>query len=1589
MSVLVTRVNLNAGLVELWVNIDDGRKHIYEQMTEDIQNPERGFNGAEGKRGDFCLVCISDVWHRARIVSKENGNYNVFLIDQGQKHLTTDRSLAWGKTDSFVLPPEIESCILANVLVAENEQERAERFLKSFPGKTMEALVQDLLPRDRIIVLDVPAVSLEMCEAGLATKIPADEFENLMRKCQENDVNSSRVQYLYPALLTNTHEYVTVTEATHPHHLCCRLLIFSRALEMLSDEIQQHYEESSHSAEAGPRASGEPCAARGSDGRWKRSVLRESVAAAAGGLVEVTHVDQGKTELVPVDHVKPLHEKFLAMPVVTYPCRLDGVKESGGGWTTAQMDYLRSLILHQNLLATFSHPVTSGDVYGVTLYANDAACVNSCFVEKAPPGPGDAIPPLFLHPNVKTTTRVQQTLPNTKTQMTNGRKDAVFSNGAKNGSDGRLHRSRGSAGFLSEEPTGGDSAFAVGSRLGVKVTCVENPLQFWCQTAETSASLRRLMQNLQSHYAFAHPQPIVESICVARDPDDGMWYRARIMAGPRSPVVGVRFIDYGHVQKVPLRDVRPIDPAFLRLSAQAFQCSVLGGRSPGDGPDSALAGLQESRRLVRSPEVELRCVVKAVTLDEEGLPLNVVDIETPPDGAGTPPALKCAREEERIAPGDAYNHSTHGVEVGGRETVSVTSCSNINHFYCNLEKNSQLLSKVNENIRQFVAQGRCGRRLPGPDSVCVAKYPNNQWYRGRVVETSPQIKVHFVDYGDTLVVKEADILAFPDGAAFARSAPVLAVLLGLAGVPQDAPQEVNLWFAHRAVDRTFTASVVARGGDGRLAVELFDGTVSVNAAVREMLERTGGAAPNKRQHDGSGPASQSGRSFLPQEVGSVCGEGGCEEDRPDGEVSDVFIQEDQAPFKAQHKEKVDVILGRSCSPLEPEVKQPSLQTSSEGNLKYKWPDFSPEQTREVFASCIVGPLYFWCQFAATQELTSISRLAQEAGQSLGDLAFSTPLDPGSLCLALFPDDDQWYRAQVMHRNDNELHVVFIDYGNEAGVDVKNVRPLTGALLERPPQAFLCSLDGFEESQGSWDDGVYDFFFNLLVDEPLRVTVFNIQDHRETAFPQYSVQIECEKTNVYEAVKKYWSPFGKKLALQEDPVTENVLQRSQSLSTGNGNTHRDVNQNISKAQTEVFASCIVEPSFFWCQYANTEDLDEITKLCQEAGRSPLDTNFLTTLVPGSLCLALFSSDNQWYRAQVMDGQDGSLHMVFLDYGNEADVDVKDVRSLPQALLDVAPQALLCSLGGFDDSRGSWDDAVYDDFYNLLVNKPLKLSVLKIEKHLETALPQHQVEIECEGENINEMMKKYWMPLSKQGIPEESPDADTFTQDGQTDSSQTHSSDSKEKTKAVTYKQPNFSRNKKENVYASCIVGPCFFWCQYAENLGEISQLCQEAGRTRPDGSEEAAAPGFPCLALFSGDGQWYRAQVMERRDTKVHVVFMDYGNEADVEVKCLRPLPPGLLGSSPPQAFLCCLDGLDEPKDCWRDDVCDDFYSLLVDKLLRVTVIDAKTHPEIEVPQYSVQVEFKDAMIGKWLDVNTLMEMRARQKNLPRCTSPAG
>uniref|UniRef100_A0A672G8R3 Tudor domain-containing protein n=1 Tax=Salarias fasciatus TaxID=181472 RepID=A0A672G8R3_SALFA len=1378
--VVITRVNLNpaCGLVQLWVSMEDEHKHSYQK----IQTPERRFSGPEGKPEDLCLVCISDTWHRARIVSVQNKTCSVFLIDQGKLHDTTKEALAWAPKESFVQPPEIESCILTNVLsVGSSWSEKATEYLLSLPGKKFIGVVEDVVMPDRIILLDIPIVSTHILGLGVLEKIPAEEFKCLVQKnlhllkegtskelclTREHSLNldgqlDEHDLSFYPELSTGVYETVEVTEVTEEVKVFCRLLIFSKAVKVMSEQLQ-HQHKANWNFEQQLPTYGNICAAQGTDGKWHRSLLKQNMDS-SDGLVEVFHVDEGKTEFIPSEDIRPLLGKFLKMPVVTYLCYLSEVEEKSRKWTADEVDSLKSVLLGQKVVARFDHHRIPENAYDVTLYTADDTCVNTCFTEKI----GCILPSKSVqesndqntfHVSLVSSLKEQPVVDSQSEILVNdglaietlssredpvvidSTEDEITSDPSMEATSDHLdsldNNEHPSTGFLSEQQNVCDNALTVGTSVGVKFSHVGSPQKFLSQVMGNEHSFTRFIQELQKYYTSVHPQPLVESVFVASNPDDSMQHRAKIIANTHSPVEDFRLLKYGQVQKIPLQDVRPIDPALSQLNAESMKRRLLTLTNPAPTQPCAVthsdAPLTEFRKCVDlgvSSETGLNRVVNEVETDEESLPLNSVDIETASHSASKSLSQKCVQPEAHmqvptLVPSQSSTFSRDNIEVGGKEKVYITSSEAVNHFYCQLDRDSHLYDKVNEDIAKLSGQPLCADQTLRLNSPCLAKGPDNKWHRGQVTEMSPKLKVHFLDFGDTLIMNESDVRPLPPQASVSLTTPALAIPLGLSGIPTNVPQEVNQWFADHAIGEEFSILVVAIGENGKLIVELFE--ESVNDMIRKKIAQT-----------------------KPTRISTYSNQTDLQHDS-----SKLMTKPNEVPTKTTPRKLSG--LNTECSPESGQMNSKSVSVCSNVSMcTYTRPNMDQKKIADAYATCIDGPNYFWCQ-TNTEDLLTVSVHAEMAEIAQQDVSLGT-LKPGSPCLALSSSDNQWYRAQVIQTTDHTLKVLFVDYGNESNVDIGNARPLPESLLKAAPQAFLCSLNGFDESTGSWNDEAYDDFYNLLVDKPLQVAVVCSGTNSELAVPQYAVQIECDGTDINALMQKYWRSSLKEhandaVAQTETSLHDNLLQGSQTQSKATQEcvSKENVNTGIYKEprisrNMAVYASCISEPHFFWCQHTNTEDLNKVTELAQEAGQAQQDTRFPETLGPGSPCLALFSSDNRWYRAQVIQRVEGVFHVVFIDYGNEVEVGINSVRSVPQTLLEIAPLAFLCGLNGFEKSKGSWADEVYDDFYSLLVDKTLGVTVHTMEHNSEASVPQYSVDVECEGVAVNTLMSKYWKEL----------------------------------------------------------------------------------------------------------------------------------------------------------------------------------------------------------------------------------------------------
>ncbi|KAM4625267.1 tudor domain-containing 6-like [Polymixia lowei] len=538
LSVLIKRVKLSpsGGFVELWINIHGEQKSVYEKTRE-------------------------------KTVSVRSQS-DVLLLDERQAHITTKSTLALGQNDRFLLPPEMESCVLANVLSIERKwSEKAAKFLKSLLGKRFNGSVQDVLMPNRTILLDIPVVSRYMCMVGFAKKIGKGQFKCLVlsslhspkgEACvvcptkQEQKLENQFEQYFYPELLTGLFETVEVTEVTDKLHIFCKLSIFSKELKKLSEQIQRYYEDGSSIGRVQLKTCGAPCAARASNGKWCRSLLTQDLVA-GDGAAEVLHVDRGKTELVPVGDIRPLHERFLRMPVVTYRCSLDGLQKEENDLQSL----VESLNKPQSICAI---PVAFGDLHVGDL-VNAEFPDDSCWYRAVV---RDKLDDKNVHVEFIDFGN-EATIPCIKTR------------------------------YLDEEytacPSYSKPDILHNRPREVYATCISGPHFFWCQNANSEDLTK--VSKLAQEVGRAEQQDCIGTLdpgspCLALFDDDEQWYRAQVIRKTGNTFF-VLFIDYGNESEVDIKDLRSVPPMLLDKAPQAFLCSLDGfNESSGTWEDDTL-----------------------------------------------------------------------------------------------------------------------------------------------------------------------------------------------------------------------------------------------------------------------------------------------------------------------------------------------------------------------------------------------------------------------------------------------------------------------------------------------------------------------------------------------------------------------------------------------------------------------------------------------------------------------------------------------------------------------------------------------------------------------------------------------------------------------------------------------------------------------------------------------------------------------------------------------------------------------------------------------------------------------------------------
>ncbi|ESO96874.1 hypothetical protein LOTGIDRAFT_159624 [Lottia gigantea] len=575
---------------------------------------------------------------------------------------------------------------------------------------------------------------------------------------------------------------------------------------------------------------------------------------------------------------------------------------------------------------------------------------------------------------------------------------------------------------------------------------------------------------------------------------------------------------------------------------------------------------------------------------------------------------------------------------------------------------------------------------------------------------------------------------------------------------------------------------------------------------------------------------------------------------------------------------------------------------------------------------------------------------------------------GEYVAALF--EGSWYRAEVLNILDDKITVLFIDYGNNSDVSVKEIRKLNPRHLKLPAQAITCSFDGIDaplskdqqtQLEGILHEDKLSVQASSVTDGVYRVTVImsdsmNINEVLQQALSITETQpADAEKIHVSDTIENKPSA--------PPNVSESKIE---AVSVPEVPTEKIP---LNKSTTCIFTSFLPKSQFCVGLFENLRNLAEIiTEINTQCSAS--EESYLPKI--GEYVAALF--EGSWYRAEVLNILDDKITVLFIDYGNNSDVSVKEIRKLNPRHLKLPAQAITCSFDGIDaplskDQQTQLEGILHED----------KLSV---QASSVTDGVYRVTVIMSDSMNINEVLQQALsITETQQAETEKAPKTDVKeTEEKQvprkldTNSPKTPKGPSPIVSQAIAPSEVATEKlplNKPIACVFTSFLPESQFCVSLHEKFTDLAEVMMKINK-ECKATPESYLPKIGEFVCALYQQMWYRANVLSHTDDKFIVIFIDYGNTSEVTVAEIRKLNPEHL-EFPAQAIPCSFDGVKTPltieqqtelESILQSGIFTVHASSLVDEIHKVVVVLQNGSNINEVLKVAQEETMHEADIGK-------------------------
>ena len=512
--------------------------------------------------------------------------------------------------------------------------------------------------------------------------------------------------------------------------------------------------------------------------------------------------------------------------------------------------------------------------------------------------------------------------------------------------------------------------------------------------------------------------------------------------------------------------------------------------------------------------------------------------------------------------------------------------------------------------------------------------------------------------------------------------------------------------------------------------------------------------------------------------------------------------------------------------------------------------------------------------------------------------------PGMYCVAKFSEDGGWYRVRIIKQTTRMDYLVnYIDYGNAETVNIRDLRPLPPQFTRLPAQAIECSLSGI--SVIGKTEELTKKLMSLADGKDMKAEVISVSEGKldvDLIDTSNGLIINYELNRIYEAKQPAVQISDR---LYTKPSTS-VLPATPTSSKKTTFAKRAL---PLKETMVVYASHIESPTKFYLQVASEED--ELTKLANKLNEeySAMSTSQSRLKIPtvGSVCVAQFSEDQNWYRGTIIELSGTQATVQFLDYGNTDKVKTTELKDVTDKYLNVPGFAIECSL----KVSGEISTEACAKFEELMMAEEADITA----EFLDSKILPVPTKVVVNG---NDMIGVLGLTVD---------------------------------TTQPTYKTPLISSGIKVKVIPTTIESPSSIYVQIAATEDESQKVIDDVNDFYTNlGKEELVladpTEGQACVAQFSEDESWYRAIIANITDNQATVTFIDYGNTDVVHMDNLKEVTDDFL-KKPPYAIKCRLRNAIEPSVGWPNEVCSALESSLLDEEVLVAAEFHTTNIPVE------------------------------------------